>query len=85
MATPLSPADFPSFLTDPASSPAYLYLLLKQCEGLEVADHSLINSFDELQPKEAEYLSFGRQVRLAISGSVIFGSSSTVASSHFKM
>ncbi|KAI4982491.1 hypothetical protein ZWY2020_022983 [Hordeum vulgare] len=57
MATPLSPADFPSFLTDPASSPAYLYLLLKQCEGLEVADHSLINSFDELQPKEAEYLS----------------------------
>uniref|UniRef100_A0A8I6YYA8 Glycosyltransferase n=1 Tax=Hordeum vulgare subsp. vulgare TaxID=112509 RepID=A0A8I6YYA8_HORVV len=57
MATPLSPAEFPSFLTDPASSPAYLHLLLKQCEGLEVADHSLINSFDELQPKEAEYLS----------------------------
>ncbi|KAF7091481.1 hypothetical protein CFC21_094056 [Triticum aestivum] len=54
--TPLSPADFPSFLTDPGSSPAYLHLLLQQCEGLEVADHSLINSFDELQPEEAEYL-----------------------------
>ncbi|XBH64946.1 hypothetical protein VPH35_118618 [Triticum aestivum] len=54
--TPLSPADFPSFLTDPGSSPAYLHLLLQQCEGLEVADHSLINSFDGLQPEEAEYL-----------------------------
>ncbi|XP_037432071.1 UDP-glucosyltransferase UGT13248-like [Triticum dicoccoides] len=53
--TPLSPADFPSFLTDTAA-PAYLDLLLQQCRGLEVADYNLINSFDELQPKEAEYL-----------------------------
>ncbi|KAF7091489.1 hypothetical protein CFC21_094060 [Triticum aestivum] len=37
--TPLSPADFPSFLTDPGSSPAYLHLLLQQCEGLEEAEY----------------------------------------------
>uniref|UniRef100_A0A0E0ETW7 Glycosyltransferase n=1 Tax=Oryza meridionalis TaxID=40149 RepID=A0A0E0ETW7_9ORYZ len=64
----LEPADFPTFLTAPAAGrSAYLDLLLRQCQGLEVADHVLVNSFHELQPKvlklsvrstwqEAEYM-----------------------------
>lgn len=48
----LEPADFPTFLTAPAAGrSAYLDLLLRQCQGLEVADHVLVNSFHELQPK----------------------------------
>ncbi|KAF0915823.1 hypothetical protein E2562_039124 [Oryza meyeriana var. granulata] len=53
----LETAEFPTFLTSPAASlSAYLDLLLQQCQGLEVADHVLVNSFYELQPKEAEYM-----------------------------
>uniref|UniRef100_A0A0E0IMF8 Uncharacterized protein n=1 Tax=Oryza nivara TaxID=4536 RepID=A0A0E0IMF8_ORYNI len=38
----LEPADFPTFLTAPAAGrSAYLDLLLRQCQGLEVADHVL--------------------------------------------
>uniref|UniRef100_A0A0E0M3G7 Deoxynivalenol-UDP-glucosyltransferase n=1 Tax=Oryza punctata TaxID=4537 RepID=A0A0E0M3G7_ORYPU len=53
----LEPAEFPTFLTaSVAGRSAYLDLLLQQCQGLEVADHVLVNSFHELQPKEAEYM-----------------------------
>ncbi|KAL6883398.1 hypothetical protein ACP4OV_010812 [Aristida adscensionis] len=53
----LEPADFSTFLTEPpAGSSSYLDLLLQQCQGLEVADLVLINSFYELQTQEAEYM-----------------------------
>ncbi|KAL6656341.1 hypothetical protein ACP70R_007167 [Stipagrostis hirtigluma subsp. patula] len=55
----LEPADFPTFLTEPdGGCPAYLELVLQQCQGFEVADHVLVNSFYELQTKglEAEYM-----------------------------
>ncbi|CAD6224220.1 unnamed protein product [Miscanthus lutarioriparius] len=48
----LEPADFPTFLTEPdGGSHAYLDLLLQQCQGFEVADHILVNSFYELETK----------------------------------
>ncbi|CAD6218507.1 unnamed protein product [Miscanthus lutarioriparius] len=53
----LEPADFPTFLTEPdGGCRAYLDLLLQQCQGFEVADHILVNSFYELETKEAEYM-----------------------------
>ncbi|GJM84386.1 hypothetical protein PR202_ga00048 [Eleusine coracana subsp. coracana] len=53
----LEPADFSTFLTEaPTGSSSYLDLLLQQCQGLEVADHALVNSFHELQTQEADYL-----------------------------
>ncbi|EER94182.1 hypothetical protein BDA96_01G252900 [Sorghum bicolor] len=55
----LEPRDCSSFLTqqdDSSSTSTYLDLLLQQCQGLEVADHVLINSFYELQTEEAEYM-----------------------------
>ncbi|TVU08901.1 hypothetical protein EJB05_42328, partial [Eragrostis curvula] len=53
----LEPADFPTFLTEPdGGCRVYLDLVLKQCEGFDEADHVLINSFYELETKEAEYM-----------------------------
>ncbi|KAL6643032.1 hypothetical protein ACP70R_021213 [Stipagrostis hirtigluma subsp. patula] len=54
----LEPADFSTFLTQPTppGSSSYLDLLLQQCQGLEVADHVLINTFHDLQTEEAEYM-----------------------------
>ncbi|KAK3132927.1 hypothetical protein QOZ80_6AG0529660 [Eleusine coracana subsp. coracana] len=53
----LEPGDFPTFLTKPdGGCRAYLDLVLQQCRGFEEADHVLINSFYELEPKEAEYM-----------------------------
>ncbi|PUZ71565.1 hypothetical protein GQ55_2G323300 [Panicum hallii var. hallii] len=53
----LGTADFPTFLTEPdGGCLAYLDLVLQQCQGFEVADHVLVNSFYELEIKEAEYM-----------------------------
>jgi pathogen-inducible salicylic acid glucosyltransferase len=52
LSTGLEPADFPTFLTEPdGGCRAYLDLMLQQCQGFEVADHVLVNSFYELEPK----------------------------------
>ncbi|KAF8723247.1 hypothetical protein HU200_021762 [Digitaria exilis] len=45
----LEPADFSTFLTEQDRNSAYLDLLLQQCQGLEMGDHVLVNSFYELQ------------------------------------
>ncbi|KAL6845969.1 hypothetical protein ACP4OV_023417 [Aristida adscensionis] len=53
----LQPADFPTFLTEPdGGCPAYLELVLQQCQGLDVADHVLVNSFYDLETNEAKYM-----------------------------
>ncbi|CAL5073284.1 unnamed protein product [Urochloa decumbens] len=53
----LAPADFPTFLTEQdGGCRAYVDLLMQQCQGFEVADHVLVNSFCELETKEAEYM-----------------------------
>ncbi|TKV94079.1 hypothetical protein SEVIR_9G270500v4 [Setaria viridis] len=52
----LGPADLPKDLSDPGSHLVYRELMLEQCRALEVADHVLVNSFHELQAKEAEYM-----------------------------
>jgi len=41
----LRPADLPSFLAQPGDCPAYLDLLVNQFDGLDTADHVLVNSF----------------------------------------
>ncbi|KAG2644642.1 UDP-glucosyltransferase UGT13248-like [Panicum virgatum] len=52
----LRPADLPSFLAQPGDCPAYLDLLVNQFDGLDTADHVLVNSFHELQPQELDYM-----------------------------
>ncbi|RLN36393.1 UDP-glycosyltransferase 74F2-like [Panicum miliaceum] len=52
----LRPADLPSFLAEPSDCPAYLDLLVNQFDGLDTADHVLVNSFHELQPQESDYM-----------------------------
>ncbi|GJM84397.1 hypothetical protein PR202_ga00061 [Eleusine coracana subsp. coracana] len=52
----LVPLDLPTDLTERAWHPVYRDLMLKQCRGLEMADHVLVNSFHELQAEEAEYM-----------------------------
>ncbi|RLN35542.1 hypothetical protein C2845_PM03G03340 [Panicum miliaceum] len=53
----LGPADFPTYLTEPDGGfLAYLDQMLQQCQGFEVADHVLVNSFYELEIKESEYM-----------------------------
>ncbi|TKW34163.1 hypothetical protein SEVIR_2G286400v4 [Setaria viridis] len=52
----LMPGDMPSFLAEPSDYPAYLDLLTNQFNGLDAADHVLINSFHELQPQESDYM-----------------------------
>jgi hypothetical protein len=46
----LRPDDLPTFLTEASDCPAYLDLLFNQFQGLDTADHVLVNSFHELQP-----------------------------------
>jgi pathogen-inducible salicylic acid glucosyltransferase len=61
----LEPADLSTFLTEPAAgSSAYRDLVLQQAQGLEQADHVLINSFYELQ---AEVLSLLNNITLPCS------------------
>ncbi|TVU30834.1 hypothetical protein EJB05_22478, partial [Eragrostis curvula] len=52
----LAPDDLPTEVIDRVWILVYRDLLLRQCEGLGVADHVLVNSFYELQTKEAEYM-----------------------------
>ncbi|RLM87213.1 UDP-glycosyltransferase 74F2-like [Panicum miliaceum] len=53
----LRPGDLPSFLAEPTSDyPAYLDLPVNQFDGLDTADHVLVNSFHELQPQELDYM-----------------------------
>nr|XP_025880781.1 UDP-glucosyltransferase UGT13248 [Oryza sativa Japonica Group] len=52
----LGPEDVPSFVKAPESYPPFLEAVLGQFDGLEDADDVLVNSFQELEPKEADYL-----------------------------
>ncbi|CAN6175019.1 unnamed protein product [Urochloa humidicola] len=52
----IGPGDLPSFLVEPSTYPAYLDMLVNQFNGLDVADHVLVNSFYELQPQESDYM-----------------------------
>ncbi|XP_072973925.1 UDP-glycosyltransferase 79-like [Typha angustifolia] len=54
---PLEPGDFPSFLPGPGVYAAYLVRVLEQFKGLETADEVFMNSFYELEPEEAKYMS----------------------------
>lgn len=47
----LKPGELPTFLAEPSDCPAYLNLLVNQFQGLDTADHVLVNSFYELQPQ----------------------------------
>ncbi|KAL5214803.1 hypothetical protein ABZP36_003955 [Zizania latifolia] len=52
----LGPDAVPSFVKAPESYPSLLKAVVGQFEGLEDADDVLVNSFQELEPKEADYL-----------------------------
>ncbi|KAL6845966.1 hypothetical protein ACP4OV_023414 [Aristida adscensionis] len=53
----LTPAGLPWFLkVGPGPYPAYFEMVMRQFMGLEEADDVLVNSFYELEPKEAEYM-----------------------------
>nr|CAB3486530.1 unnamed protein product [Digitaria exilis] len=48
--------DVPPFVAKPQWYPAFTESALSQFDGLEHADDVLVNSFRELEPKEADYL-----------------------------
>ncbi|KAL6846762.1 hypothetical protein ACP4OV_024210 [Aristida adscensionis] len=48
--------DLPTFLVDTSYPPCFRDLLTNQFLGLETVDHVLVNSFYDLEPKEADYL-----------------------------
>ncbi|KAF2917081.1 hypothetical protein DAI22_09g166500 [Oryza sativa Japonica Group] len=53
----LSPEGLPWFIkVGPGPYPAYFDLVMKQFDGLELADDVLVNSFYELEPEEAAYM-----------------------------
>ena len=52
----LGPEDVPSFVAAPESYPLFLDAVVGQFDGLEDADDVFVNSFHELEPKEADYL-----------------------------
>ncbi|KAG2642451.1 hypothetical protein PVAP13_2KG279266 [Panicum virgatum] len=52
----LGPDDVPPFTAAPRWYPAFTESALSQFDGLEHADDVLVNSFRDLEPKEAEYL-----------------------------
>ncbi|VAI16082.1 unnamed protein product [Triticum turgidum subsp. durum] len=52
----LGPEDMPPFAAVPESQPLFLKVSVGQFEGLEDADDVLVNSFRDLEPKEAEYM-----------------------------
>uniref|UniRef100_A0A0E0M3G5 Glycosyltransferase n=1 Tax=Oryza punctata TaxID=4537 RepID=A0A0E0M3G5_ORYPU len=53
----LEPEGFPWFIkVGPGPYPAYFDLVMKQFDGLELADDVLVNSFYELEPEEAAYM-----------------------------
>ncbi|GAB2280407.1 hypothetical protein Dimus_015040 [Dionaea muscipula] len=51
------PADLPSFLRKPESSPAYLIMMLNQFSNLDMADWVFCNSFKELEPQATDGIS----------------------------
>ncbi|XP_010239677.1 UDP-glucosyltransferase UGT13248 isoform X2 [Brachypodium distachyon] len=53
----LEPEDVPSFVAAPDSYRLFLDAVVGQFEGLEDADDVFVNSFHDLEPKEADYLS----------------------------
>ncbi|KAG2565261.1 UDP-glycosyltransferase 79-like [Panicum virgatum] len=52
----LGPDDVPPFAAKPDWCPAITQTLLRQFEGLEDADDVLVNSFRDIEPKEADYM-----------------------------
>ncbi|XP_066346714.1 UDP-glucosyltransferase UGT13248-like [Miscanthus floridulus] len=48
--------DVPPFAAKPDWCPVFLEALVRQFEGLEDADDVLVNSFHEIEPKEADYM-----------------------------
>ncbi|KAF7006326.1 hypothetical protein CFC21_021375 [Triticum aestivum] len=52
----LGPDDVPPFVAAPAWYPAFTESALSQFEGLDQADHVLVNSFRDLEPMEADYM-----------------------------
>ncbi|XP_062225221.1 UDP-glycosyltransferase 79-like [Phragmites australis] len=52
----LGPEDMPPFMTAPEWYPAFTESALSQFDGLEDANDVLVNSFRDLEPKEADYL-----------------------------
>ncbi|EEE70058.1 hypothetical protein OsJ_30026 [Oryza sativa Japonica Group] len=58
----LSPEGLPWFIkVGPGPYPAYFDLVMKQFDGLELADDVLVNSFYELEPENLNY--WGIQIR----------------------
>ncbi|CAD6264186.1 unnamed protein product [Miscanthus lutarioriparius] len=52
----LGPDDVPPFAAKPDWCPVFLEASVRQFEGLEEADDVLVNSFHEIEPKEADYM-----------------------------
>ncbi|KQJ81835.1 UDP-glucosyltransferase UGT13248 isoform X2 [Brachypodium distachyon] len=52
----LGPDDVPPFVAAPEWYPAFTESALGQFDGLEEADDVLVNSFRDLEPKEADYM-----------------------------
>ncbi|KAF7013634.1 hypothetical protein CFC21_027704 [Triticum aestivum] len=52
----LGPDDVPPFVAAPAWYPAFTESALSQFDGLDQADHVLVNSFRDLEPLEADYM-----------------------------
>ncbi|CAN6198561.1 unnamed protein product [Urochloa humidicola] len=52
----IMPGDLPSFMVEPSEYPGSLDMLVNQFDGLDAADHVLVNSFHELQPHESDYM-----------------------------
>ncbi|KAF6999027.1 hypothetical protein CFC21_015101 [Triticum aestivum] len=52
----LGPDDVPPFVAAPAWYPAFTESALSQFDGLDQADHVLVNSFRDLEPMEADYM-----------------------------
>uniref|UniRef100_A0ACD5Z0L3 Uncharacterized protein n=2 Tax=Avena sativa TaxID=4498 RepID=A0ACD5Z0L3_AVESA len=52
----LGPDDMPPFVAAPQWYPAFTESALAQFDGLEEADDVLVNSFHDLEPKEADYM-----------------------------
>ncbi|KAL6650402.1 hypothetical protein ACP70R_009327 [Stipagrostis hirtigluma subsp. patula] len=52
----LGPDDVPPFAAKPDWCPVFLEALVRQFEGLEDADDVLVNSFHDIEPKEADYM-----------------------------
>ncbi|CAD6204181.1 unnamed protein product [Miscanthus lutarioriparius] len=56
LAVELGPDDVPPFVAAPQWYPAFTESALSQFDGLELADDVLVNSFRDLEPREADYL-----------------------------